>query len=291
MQTRSQQVGILVAVIIVLGIGWVMRGNIREAVVVARRPELPLAQPFIAQPSSTVAVAATASSSTAQPSTQPLSQTGVTVVTPSKPSSTSAPAPVIEVPSKDSLPATVNLAVPFLSQAPKQNWSMPYQEACEEASMIMVDAYLSGRTRAFLADEGDRAILNLVAYEEQIGKTPDLTAAEIKQVVDGYFKGRQVELLKSPTIQQIKEVLTAGFPVIVPASGKALKNPNFRNGGPVYHMLVIKGYLKDGRWITNDPGTRNGADYLYDQKVLFNAIHDWNGGDVPAGNPVVIVIK
>jgi hypothetical protein len=82
-----------------------------------------------------------------------------------------------------------------------------------------------------------------------------------------------------------------GVPVIIPASGKELQNPNFRNGGPPYHMLVMKGYLADGRWIVNDPGTRKGADYLYGKQLLLNAVHDWNGGDVPRGSSVAFVIE
>ncbi|MCR4279964.1 MAG: hypothetical protein NUV82_00890, partial [Candidatus Komeilibacteria bacterium] len=39
------------------------------------------------------------------------------------------------------LPAEYNLDVPFMSQAPHANWDLPYQEACEEASLIMVDYF------------------------------------------------------------------------------------------------------------------------------------------------------
>ena len=55
-------------------------------------------------------------------------------------------------------------------------------------------------------------------------------------------------------------------------------------------MLVIKGYTKDGRFITNDPGTRRGANYLYDPNIVLNAIHYWNGGDVKNGKKAVIVV-
>jgi len=184
----------------------------------------------------------------------------------------------------------LNLAVPFLSQAPKQNWAMPYQEACEEASMIMVDAYYRGRSKAFAPEEGDRAILGLVAFEERAHKTPDLTAQETADMIQSYFKKRKAVVASTITAEAIKRELLAGHPVIVPASGKALHNPNFHNGGPVYHMLVIKGYLADGRWITNDPGTRRGADYVYSTDVLLRAIHDWNGGSVTTGTPRMVIM-
>lgn len=270
----------IVILVIVAGVGWMARGAIRERLFVLQRPTLPVAQPFV---SSSMRTAEPATSSVVTigrhpTSTRPVSRTA-TSTTKGATSTNTTPL------------AQVNLAVPFLSQAPKQNWAMPYQEACEEASMVMVDAYLGGRTKAFSPDEGDAALLALLAYEDTLHLKPDLTADEVKQVTEGYFSKRQVEVTAHPTVETIQAALSAGYPVIVPANGKTLGNPNFRNGGPTYHMLVIKGYLKDGRWITNDPGTHNGADYIYDQNVLMNAIHDWNGGDVPNGTPVMIVVK
>ena len=57
------------------------------------------------------------------------------------------------------LPVEYNLAVPFQPQAPFANWDMPYQEACEEASLIMADAYFAGQ--ALSANDMDYAIKKL----------------------------------------------------------------------------------------------------------------------------------
>src|SRR5690554_5866511 len=46
------------------------------------------------------------------------------------------------------VPAEINLAVPFTSQAPTANWDMPFQEACEEAAALMVHYYLTKQTFA-----------------------------------------------------------------------------------------------------------------------------------------------
>ena len=54
-------------------------------------------------------------------------------------------------------------------------------------------------------------------------------------------------------------------------------------------MLVIKGFTSDGKFITNDPGTRNGADYLYTESTLMSAIHDWTGA-APDGPAVGVVL-
>ena len=91
--------------------------------------------------------------------------------------------------------------------------------------------------------------------------------------------------------KQIKEQIAQNNPVILPAAGRELKNPNFKAPGPLYHMLVVRGWLSDGRIITNDPGTRRGEGYIYDKSVLWDAIHDWNGGNVASGQKVMIVVK
>ena len=190
-------------------------------------------------------------------------------------------------------PKAIHLAVPFLSQAPKQDWSMPYQEACEEASVIMVDAFLRGRTKVFAPTEGDKAILDFIAWQ-QARYSPekiDATAAEVKEMSEAYFSGRKATVFPIKTAEDIKKWLAKSVPVIVPANGKTLANPNFRGGGPIYHMLVIKGYTADGTWITNDPGTRKGESFLYTRDNLLSSIHDWNGGDVPKGAKVGLVLE
>ena len=40
---------------------------------------------------------------------------------------------------------SINLAVPFQPQAPYADWSLPYKEACEEASVTMVAYYYGGQ--------------------------------------------------------------------------------------------------------------------------------------------------
>ena len=247
----------------------------REVWYGAHRPSLPVAQPFV--------VTSTLSPTLSATSTKTTSTYRANSKLPKKAATSTQQ---IEKP----LPETVNLAVPFLSQAPTKNWDMPYQEACEEASLIMVDAYLRGRTKAYGPEEGDTALLQLVEREEAMGKTPDLSAEEVVEVTQHAFPHRRVEIIRQPTVDRIRRSLAEGYPVIIPVSGKALGNPHFRHGGPLYHMLVIKGYLKDGRWITNDPGTQWGADYMYSQNVVFKALHDWNEGDVAHGTPVMMVM-
>lgn len=188
------------------------------------------------------------------------------------------------------LPKEINLDVPFTSQAPTGDWNLPYQEACEEASAIMVDGYYRGKSGKIPPAAAKKMIDALVAFEQQkYGEYKDTDAIATARFIRDYFAYTKVLVRPLRHANEIKTALANGYPVIVPASGKQLGNPNFRNGGPTYHMLVVKGYTKN-RFITHDPGTRRGADYLYTFDTLLRAAHDWNNGDVLRGKPMLIVV-
>ncbi|MCK9361550.1 C39 family peptidase [Patescibacteria group bacterium] len=256
------------AVIVLVGAGWLARGAIREFWYDVTRPALPPAVEYVPPTPTTTAATSTAA---------------VPTPTPTKPSpKPPTPAPTIQ--------AEVNLAVPWLLQAPKQNWVQPFEDACEEASLLMVDAYYDGRGRGWTADEGIEDILDVVAFEDETyGYNKDTTAADVANTAKVKF-GYKNTVVMDATEANIKKMLNEKRPVIIPAYGKALNNPNFRNGGPEYHMLVIKGYNKDGSWITNDPGTRRGADYVYPKQLLLDAIHDFDPRDMRTGRKVMIVV-
>lgn len=230
------------------------RAALRDWTYQASRPSLPVAEPYTTS-----------------------SRTGGVTSTSTKPSGT--------------LVSEKLLDVPFTSQAPHANWDDPYQEACEEASIIMVAAYYNGERGSLDADEADRRILKLIEREEsQYGYGQDVTAQQAVELIEGEFSDLQASVFPIKTASDIISYLAKGIPVIVPADGKALPNPNFRNGGPVYHMLVVIGYTGT-KFITNDPGTRLGKAFLYTYDELLSAIHDWNGGDVPHGASVGIAVQ
>lgn len=183
----------------------------------------------------------------------------------------------------------VNWNVPFTSQAPTGNWDALHEEACEEASVLMVLRYFHG-TSIGSSQQADDAIVDLVAKNEALGFPVDDTAVQIVTLIHSLDPAIEATLLKNPTEEQLKEVLSAGSLVIVPAAGRDLGNPYYTAPGPLYHMLVIRGYTRDGYVITNDPGTKRGANYVYRWAVLLDAMHDWNGGDVEHGQRVVIVV-
>lgn len=185
----------------------------------------------------------------------------------------------------------VNLAVPFTPQAPHANWDDPYGEFCEEASVLMAISYINGEPIP-TPEDADAKLLAIKAFEEKrFGYYKDTTAAETAIILKEFYKYNHVQLIDNPTVADIKGALSGGKLVITPMAGRMLGNPYFQTPGPLYHMLVIKGYTDDGKFITNDPGTRRGADFLYSEKTIMDAMHDWHGDvHIELGKKVIIVV-
>lgn len=188
------------------------------------------------------------------------------------------------------LPIEINLDIPFTSQAPDQSWTLPYKEFCEEASVLMVMSYVN-RKLINSSDYASQKMLEIKAFEEKrFGYYQDTNAEETATIIRELYGYAKVRVAYDPTIEDIKKALADGKAVIIPAAGRMLDNPYFQVPGPLYHMIVIKGYTKTGNFITNDPGTRHGADFIYAPDVLMNANHDWNGGDVNNGRKVILIV-
>jgi hypothetical protein len=197
------------------------------------------------------------------------------------------------------LPAAKNIAVPFTTQAPNANWDQDHEEFCEEASMLMVGRAFQHRPIANATD-AEQGLQQIKTWElDHLGFYFDTTAAETAQVVTGLY-GLKVQLKVNPSVNDIKLALANNELVIVPAAGRELGNPNFTAPGPIYHNFVIRGYTNNGKFITNDPGTRKGEGYVYQESVVMNAIHDWvpsgdrtlpRQGDVANGRKVILIVS
>lgn len=190
-----------------------------------------------------------------------------------------------------SIPSEFNLAVPFTPQAPHANWDATHEETCEEAAIYMVHEFYQGRPLGLIdADTAEADIMQIVEFEKALfGFFESTTAVQTAVLVEQMYGYERVEVIENPTVEDLKAHIIAGRPVVVPAAGRLLGNPNFRGEGPLYHALVLKGYTET-TFVTNDPGTRRGSDYQYDFDTVMNSMHDWNGGDVVKGEKVVIII-
>lgn len=184
----------------------------------------------------------------------------------------------------------VLLKVPFSSQAPFHNWNPPYDEACEETAIIMVEYHLRGAD--LHKETADTEINEIVAWQKERGFIVDIDVSDTAfHAKNFYGRNTHVYYNNDVTEQNIKKLLTAGYPVIIPAAGKMLANPNYRNGGPPYHMVVLTGY-DDANFFAHDPGTQFGANHSYSTQTIMEAIHDWNGSKstIDTGRKAMLVI-
>lgn len=204
-----------------------------------------------------------------------------------------------ETPSPVALPAQkIFTDVPFTAQAPEGNWSDPRQQhGCEEASLLMAHYWTLGKSlnAAIALDE----IFKLSAFEVKLrGHAHDTSAADTMALWRDYYHHDGAYLLENVnSVQPIKESLAQGGLVIAPTNGRKLGNPNFTSPGPDRHMLVIVGYDdRRGVFITNDPGTRKGRNYVYSYETLLAAVRDYpTGEEAPLTGPVrktlIVVFK
>ncbi len=190
------------------------------------------------------------------------------------------------------LPERVELDVPFLCQAPFGNWAQPWQDACEEAAIIMAVHYV--RNYPLDKQSGNQEILGLVKYEEKRwGGHHDLDARKTAKLMAEYYNYKKFRVSYAFGIEDIKKELAQGDLVLAPMAGRLLGNRYYRRPGPAYHYMVFRGYDdRAGEFITNDPGTKRGEGFRYKYAVAFNAIHDWNGSKetITSGRKAMIVV-
>lgn len=185
------------------------------------------------------------------------------------------PAPEVTAPAPKK-PSLLNLPIPFTPQAPTGNWDLLHNEACEEAGAIMANAYLTGDRDAIIpATRVEAEINSLTAWLDQhFGYHLNTTAKETAQMIEGFY-GWPAKVFDDYTLQDIKDRLNRQQVIILPVNGRIIGNPNYKQPGPIYHMLVIRGYTAAGL-ITNDSGTRRGQNYPYTFNTLYNAGADWD---------------
>lgn len=193
------------------------------------------------------------------------------------------------------LPGFIILDVPFTPQAPFAQWSDPiYQNACEEASLVM--AIYWARNEPLTLEKAEEEIFALAQYEkENYGHFHDTSAIDTLDIFKAFYNYQEADLFYDINIEDIKRELAKGNLVIVPINGQKLNNPYYIPPGPLEHMLVIRGYddiLQE--FIVNDPGTRQGEAYRYSYQVIEKALRDYPSGYhelITETQKVMIVIK
>lgn len=187
---------------------------------------------------------------------------------------TPAPTPKPE----PALPPSASVgAVPFTTQAPLGDWGQPFQDACEEASALMVMAWVNGEEGIAPAAAAG-AIRDIATFEEfSLGYHRDTDIRDTATIFTNYFEYPNVRVEYDIALTDIKREIARGDIVIIPASGLALLNPGFKSPPP-HHMIVVTGYDDAAETFTaHDPGTRIGKNYRYAYATIEDALHDWTG--------------
>lgn len=187
-------------------------------------------------------------------------------------------------------PSEINLNVPFFPQAPDADWSMPWQEACEEAAVLLAYYYVTGQSPT--KEEFKADIQKLVDWEiENYGQYEH---TDVEQTIGMLLANWSLDighwtLLENPSVEDLKAELAQGNPIVAPFAGRQLGNPFYSGEGPLYHMMVIKGYDEEN-FITNDVGTKRGENFIYPYETIMSAMHEWDDEDINMGGQKVIIL-
>lgn len=192
--------------------------------------------------------------------------------------------------SKSEVPVAKNLEVPFTPQAPQENWSEPWQNACEETSVIMASSFY--RDKNLTPEEARQQILAVFDIKnKKFGESKDESMERIAELVNGADLGWKAELSVNPELNAIKEEIAQNHPVIVPIDVRLLHSSPIP-GSVDYHVLVISGYDdKTKEFIVQDPGTKSGKNDRYDYEEFYKAINDYLPNASPSGRKAVIFTR
>ena len=172
----------------------------------------------------------------------------------------------------------ISYNVPFTVQSPATEWHRPvFQDGCEEASALM--AVYWARNKVFETKVTPQLIIDISEWEEdRFDEFRDISTNDTAIMIREYFNYINIEVFTIDSVNELIDILKQGV-IIAQMNGKKLGNIYFTVPGPENHMLVIKGYDFDNRsFITNDPGTRRGESYIYEEDILFEAIRDYPTG-------------
>jgi Peptidase_C39 like family len=175
--------------------------------------------------------------------------------------------------------AKVELPVPFISEVPDGRWVGSWKNACEEASIAMVDRYYAGMVKTTIAWQ-KAYMSNLFVIERKLWKSDANTDVDMTVKLINDYSSFSAYAKDDPTIEDMKSELAAGRPVIVPIDGFELANENipFLAAGSGYHMFVLIGYDEDKKaFIAHDNGDlKDGIGIEYGYERIMNTLHDYS---------------
>lgn len=180
--------------------------------------------------------------------------------------------------SAETIDEAVKLNVPYTSEAPAGKFVKPWNNACEEASIAMVEEYFFGNTT--MSKNAAIQKMNLLFKTENkiFGSNANTDAAHTVKLINEYTDF-SATLKINPTLEKIKNELRSRHPVITFNYGKNIPNKNYRwyAGGSYYHTLVLVGFDDTTKeFITNDSGdNKTGAFHRYKYETIMSSLHDY----------------
>ena len=176
----------------------------------------------------------------------------------------------------------VNLPVPYIPEAPDGLMVKPWNNSCEEASTAMLDEYYYGnKDNGVSKARAKKLILYYINVENKLfGYNGNTDADEMAKVINEYSKYFEAKIKTNPALEEIKNELNLGRPVIALLYGKNLNNPRiqFARSGSYYHTFVIKGFDDAAEeFIVNDNGDlKKGLDLRYSYDTILGALRDYD---------------
>ncbi len=159
--------------------------------------------------------------------------------------------------------------------------------------VFSVLAYYYATNQPLTKEKFKEEVLGLVEWQKEhfgdyehsdIDQTAEMIQKKLK------IQNSKLKIISNPTVDDLKKELAQGHPIIAPFAGRQLGNPFYTGEGPLYHMMVIKGY-DEKHFITNDVGTKRGHNFIYPYETIMSTMHEWHDTDINLGAKKVIVIK
>lgn len=186
----------------------------------------------------------------------------------------------------------VKLKVPYTSEIPLGSWVKPWNNACEEASMVMVESYYFGN-ESMSKDVAVKYMMPIFKIEDKIfGSNADTDTIRTAKLFNEYMSVNAT-IKNNPTLEEIKDQLRQGKPVVSFHFAKDIKNPHYhwRVGGSYFHVVVLVGFDENtSEFLVHDSGDPvTGAYHRYSYNLIMDTLHDFNFKNHKADGPARIL--
>lgn len=187
----------------------------------------------------------------------------------------------------------VSLPVPFYWEIPDGVWVPPWSGACEEASIVAAEGYYLKKPKEIIKrEEAKETMFPLFGIEKTLfGYNIDTDAKETARLINDYASFDAV-VIDNPKLEEIKNELREGRPVISMHYGLDLENPRhrFRAGGSSYHVMTLVGFDdKKQEFLVNDSELSDGIDLRYKYDIILTTLHDFDHTTKKANGPARVL--